>query len=94
MDEEKKSEEPSAEGEEVDFELAMEAAREVSDEFFRSQGGVYVEELGGFVDFNEEELTVEELDEKMEEALKEMNVRVNELYRRKKQEKESKERSD
>jgi hypothetical protein len=85
MDEEKKSGESPAEDEEIDFELAMEAAREVSDEFFHSQGGVYVEELGGFVNFNEEELTAEELAKKTEEALKEMNVRVNVVYRLKKQ---------
>lgn len=86
MDEEKKNEESSAEGEEIDFDLAMEAAREVSDELFRKWGGVYVEEVGGYINFNEEDLTVEELEKRAEESLKEMNIRVNELYRRKKQE--------
>jgi hypothetical protein len=84
MDEEKKREESSPEDEEVDFELAMEAAREVSEEFFRKWGCVYVEECGGFLIDNP--LMEEELEQRIEEGLKEMNVRVNEVYRQKKQE--------
>ena len=84
MDEEKKREESSAEDEEVDFDLAMEAAREVSEEFFRKLGGVYVEEVGGFV--IDDPLMEEEWEQRIEVALKELNVRANEVYRRKKRE--------
>jgi hypothetical protein len=84
MDEEEKAGGSSAEGEEIDFELAMEAAREVSEEFFRKLGGVYVEEVGEFI--IDDPLMEEEWEQRIEEALKEMNVRVNEVYRQKKQE--------
>lgn len=86
MDEEKKNEESSAEGEEVDFELAMEAGREAGAELIRSWGGVELEGWGFFI---EESLTDEEWERRIEEGLKELNVRGNEIYRRKKEEKES-----
>lgn len=86
MDEEGRNEESSAEDDEIDLNLAMEASREVSDEFFRSWGGIELEG-GGF--YLEEEFTDNEWERRIEEGLKEMTVRVNEIYRRKKQEKES-----
>ncbi|HWT03803.1 MAG TPA: hypothetical protein VN256_26380 [Pyrinomonadaceae bacterium] len=83
MDEEKKNEASSAEDEGVDFGLAMEAGREASTELLRSRGGIELED-GGF--YLEEELTDEEMERRIEEGLKELNKRGNELYRRKKQE--------
>ena len=86
MDEEKKAGHPAAGGDEIDIELALEAARETSPELFRRLGGVCLEECGGF--YSEDSLTDEERGRKIEEVLNEMNARVNELYRRKKLEKE------
>jgi hypothetical protein len=86
MDEEKRNEESSAEDEKVDFELAKEAAGEVISEVIRRWGGGELED-GGF--YLEEELTDEELEQRAEELLKELNVRANEIYRQKKQEKKS-----
>lgn len=85
MDEEKKNKGASVEDGEIDLELAKEAAREVLSEKIRSWGGIELED-GGF--YIEESLTDEEREQKTQELLKELNVRANEVYRRKKQEKE------
>lgn len=86
MDEENRNDKSSAEDDEIDIKLATEVAREAGAELFRSWGGVELEG-GGF--HLEESLTDEQWERRIEEGLKEMNVRVNEIYRRKKQEKES-----